>query len=775
MSELAFLKNFDLQELQHLFLVHEEGLAVFHLAQDGQFRCESYNMPFVEYLDLQGQLPLDGKTLDDLFILPHHQMYDVIQRALASQQDQHALLVIEENGSTRLYRFICKPTVHNGAVIRLLLTFNYRTNLRPALLDQQELVDAMQDALFIFNLGEDDKFHLTFLNRAHQESTGLVLHENLGKTPRDLVGEEEGSQVEAHYRQCLQSGETVEYEEYVHLPRGGQWWQTKLVPVYAKGSPRQVLGLSREITLQKEREQRLQELYEEYESVFNNTQTPMAVWQVNEDETITLLQFNRASEEQNQWTTADYTGRTLQEVFPPPNGNDILENNLRCVREKTSVQFKSRVLTPRGWGVHLTQLSPMVRHGRVTRIIASSADLTEEEKQAEAIRRLYEEYEGVFNTTQTPLSIYNVDEDGSIRLQRFNAASVTEFGLEARRLQGASLTQVFGPRLRPIMQEKFTECLETRQAVNFEIEAKPYGNTAFYRIQLSPIVEDARVVKIIASAYNITDLRRSQNRLEFQQAMLQERVDERTLELQKAVEVKERFLASVSRELREPLTAIMGFSSLLKRMIDETKTYARYADLINENAHLLSNQIERILSITSPDENDELNYQYTNLENLCRACVQSALRSDAGQQIALVLDYASEQLMFWIDVPRVRHLLSLLLEFCLKLLPRNAAMSLKVQHDQAVSALRFSIQASVPMPAPAEMPPEALFSPHQMDVLQSHQTEDNLSIVLIDQLISLLHGRKEWVMEPPLWVIHVTIPLLTANSAKTAINPEASG
>jgi len=260
MSELAFLKNFDLQELQHLFLVHEEGLAVFHLAEDGQFRCESHNMPFVEYLDLQEQLPLDGKSINELFILPHHQMYDVIQRALATQIEQHALLVIEENGNTRLYRFLCKPTVQNGVVTRLFLTFNYRTNLRPALLDQQELVDAMQDALFIFNLGEDNKFHLTFLNRAHQESTGLVLHENLGKTPQDLAGQEEGSQIEAHYRQCLESGQPVMYEEYVHLLRGGQWWQTKLVPIYSAGRSHQVLGLSREITLQKEREQRLQEL-----------------------------------------------------------------------------------------------------------------------------------------------------------------------------------------------------------------------------------------------------------------------------------------------------------------------------------------------------------------------------------------------------------------------------------------------------------------------------------------------------------------------------------
>jgi len=429
------------------------------------------------------------------------------------------------------------------------------------------------------------------------------------------------------------------------------------------------------------------------------------------------------------------------------------------------VQFKSRVFTPRGWGVHLTQLAPMVRQGRVARIIASSTDLTEDEKQAEAIRRLYEEYEGVFNTTQTPLSIYSVDENGEIRLQRFNTASVTEFGIDARRLQGASLQQVFSDRLRPIIQEKFNECIQSRQAMDFEVEVKPFGITAFYRIQLSPIVEDARVVKIIASAYNVTDLRRSQNRLELQQAMLQERVDERTLELQKAVEVKERFLASVSKELREPLTAIMGFSSLLKRMMDETKTYAHYADLINENARLLSNQVDRILSITSTDESDELNYQYINLESLCRACVQSAARSVEGQQIPLTLDYASEQVMFWIDVPRVRHLVSLLLEFCLHLLPQNASMSLKVLHDLSASMLQFSIQAAVPMSAGAHLP-EVLFTPNQMDFMQSHQTDDNLSIVLIDQLISRLHGRKDSKMEPLVWVVDVYIPLLSASGSK---------
>src|SRR5206468_8113110 len=63
---------------------------------------------------------------------------------------------------------------------------------------------------------------------------------------------------------------------------------------------------------------------------------------------------------------------------------------------------------------------------------------------------------------------------------------------------------------------------------------------------------------------DMTERRRAEEGLRVQAAQLEKRVQERTLELEKANRMKDEFIATLSHELRTPITSITGWVQMLQ-------------------------------------------------------------------------------------------------------------------------------------------------------------------------------------------------------------------
>jgi PAS domain S-box-containing protein len=150
-------------------------------------------------------------------------------------------------------------------------------------LEQTEtLFENAQDMLFIIE-HSDNEFTVKRVNQAFESATGLSNDDLQGRTPQELFGEARGQKIEDKYRQCVETEESLSYEETLaeeQVPDresptddGLVYWKTHITPVKMDGDIDWIVGATRDINEQKRREQELKrrnERLDEFTSIISH-------------------------------------------------------------------------------------------------------------------------------------------------------------------------------------------------------------------------------------------------------------------------------------------------------------------------------------------------------------------------------------------------------------------------------------------------------------------------------------------------------------------------
>lgn len=159
--------------------------------------------------------------------------------------------------------------------------------------------------------------------------------------------------------------------------------------------------------------------------------------------------------------------------------------------------------------------------------------------------------------------------------------------------------------------------------------------------------------------------------------------------------LKDEFLACISHELKTPLTAVLGLSSLLKEQTlgKLNDRQARYAHLIHQSGRHLMAVVNDILDLTRMETGQmELNPEPVKIREVCERAFQDALqlqdrkhaKAESPFQIPdaieakFSLEVESGLNVLIADELRLRQMLVHLLSNALKFTPSDAKMGLKV-------------------------------------------------------------------------------------------------
>ncbi len=116
--------------------------------------------------------------------------------------------------------------------------------------------------IFLLDVGEDGDFYYHDANPANERLTGYSPDMLIGKRNHDLDPPLAAAHVEearGYYRQCVERGETLMYEQRLDVGKKESWWAVQLTPLKdAQGQVYQLIGSAQPITPRKQMQATLQ-------------------------------------------------------------------------------------------------------------------------------------------------------------------------------------------------------------------------------------------------------------------------------------------------------------------------------------------------------------------------------------------------------------------------------------------------------------------------------------------------------------------------------------
>lgn len=242
---------------------------------------------------------------------------------------------------------------------------------------------------------------------------------------------------------------------------------------------------------------------------------------------------------------------------------------------------------------------------------------TEEEKNLilENYRKTNNSLEAIISAS--PVAIMDLDFNGNVK-SIYNKTAENMFGWKKEEVIG---------KIPPfIPEDKVTEfhsflnqSLAGKSLMNIEVKRKKKdGSDIYLLLSSSPLYDsNGKIIGVIAVLNEITTLKKIENDLNKLNIELEQRVKERTYELEVANNELESFSYSVSHDLRAPLRHIIGFINLLNKrnenQLDEKGKY--YFNVISDSAKKMEKLIDDILNFSRMNRMEMMTTE-VNLQNL---------------------------------------------------------------------------------------------------------------------------------------------------------------
>ena len=335
------------------------------------------------------------------------------------------------------------------------------------------------------------------------------------------------------------------------------------------------------------------------------------------------------------YTRQEMLGQDFQGVIHPDDVNTSLDHDRRMLeREIESYRLEERYLHKDGQLVWVDLSVSLVwdENGQPLYFIAQIQDITERKQAEQLVRLQATALESADN------AILITCHEGTITWM--NSAFTALTGYASEEVLGQNPRILKSGQHDAAFYKSMWETLGAGQVWHGEmINLRKDGSTYAEEQTITPVLnETSEITNFIAIKQDITDRKHAEEEVRRLNEELEQRVEDRTAQLQAVNKELEAFSYSVSHDLRAPLRHINGFSqALLEDYADKLDEKGKgYLQEVRSASHEMAQLIDDVLELARVTRS-EMRREVVNLSDEAQAVVGGLQKGEPDRTVTVNL------------------------------------------------------------------------------------------------------------------------------------------
>lgn len=378
-------------------------------------------------------------------------------------------------------------------------------------------------------------------------------------------------------------GKQQEYEVAIKHKNGHRLdFKVKSFPIFIDNEIVGVYGIVKDITKNKQMAKELQSTKQQLDLFLKNTMDSIIIFDLHYN----VIKVNTAFEEVFGWTEGEVIGRQLP-IIPNFLFDQCTEIFQKILKNRHVMSYETIRVRKDGSFIDVSSfVSPIVNEkGNVTAFVSILRDISEHKRMEEALK----ESEKRLRTLINALPDVIVFKDGEGKWLEANDTALSYFRFENVPYQGKSDSELAA--YNDFCRDTFFCCEKSdentwengRITRSEEIIPQPDGESIIFEVIKVPVFNpDRRRRGLVIIGRDITELKQA----------------EELLRKSEKLAVVGQLSAGIAHEIRNPLTSLKGFLSILQSSIDESNE--GYFDVMQTEINQIESITNQFMAVAKP-------------------------------------------------------------------------------------------------------------------------------------------------------------------------------